>query len=478
MLQRTVNNKYLIDNSVIEKISKFFYTDYFYLAVIAVIVTCWATYQTILGFALIILLSAFILVIQRDVQPVLTLVIMATAVMSKIPSNIFAACFLLIPIVIAVPFHIYYYKLENFSIGKCFLAFTLLLIAFLISGIGSRLESSGFGRWVGTFLIVLVPFGFYLITINFASNRENSAENLAKSFVYFGLLIVLEILIYYVFDVKPKDAGVIHLGWAISNSVALVLLLVYPFGFYLYLKTEGYKSYIYLALALIEYIGILATTSRGATIFGSIELVATVIGTLILAKGKKKKEYLYITLALILCGIFVAIVGRSYLIKIYNVIFEDGLRDSGRFELYREAISCFFEYPIVGVGIDYVGNTAKLNNASGIYMFHDTILQIVACLGGVGLLAYLYYYFIRFEILLEKWDLFNYYIFMICIGFEGYSLLDTGTIEGVPCGIMVAVVIAVAEINTNQDQLMAYNKLRKQIKKIKLNKTKTQKVEG
>ena len=141
------------------------------------------------------------------------------------------------------------------------------------------------------------------------------------------------------------------------------------------------------------------------------------------------------------------------------------MNDSGRFELYREALACFFEYPIFGVGLGYIGKRAiGAFNTLGIYMFHNTVLQYVASLGIVGLTAYAYYYFAKIEILFERWNIYSLYIIMALIGFEGYSLLNTGTVQGYPTSIILVMLIMCQEMDTQQPESKVYNKLRQTIR--------------
>ena len=56
---------------------------------------------------------------------------------------------------------------------------------------------------------------------------------------------------------------------------------------------------------------------------------------------------------------------------------------------------------------------------------------------------------------------------MAFIGFEGYSLLNTGTIQGYPTSVMLLVIIAAQELDTNQQESKIFVALRNKLKEIK-----------
>ena len=344
----------------------------------------------------------------------------------------------------------------------------LFAIALLISGISSNLPAKYVGNFMGALLIAIAPLFVYAIMLNYQDKERPTLEYIARTIMYFGLEMVVHLIIYYIF--KPESlliiANVPHLGYGISNTVATYFLITIPICFYLYVKKEGNVAYLYLLAAAAQFVSIILTTSRGGTIFGILEFIITSIVTIFVVDKKKRKGYLLFALVmLILCGALFGIMYKKVIGFIDNM-FSDGMNDSGRFELYREALACFFEHPIVGVGLGYIGRMKTVFNTIGIYMFHNTILQYAACSGIVGLTALAYLYFVRLEIVFEKWNIFSLYMIMAFIGFEGYSLLNTGTIQGYPTAIIIAVLYGAHEIDTNQQESRVFVELRNKLKEI------------
>ena len=470
-----ISNKYLIENETIKKISNFLYSDYYFLFLLMLTTVIWGLGQVtpgpviVIGISIMLLLIAFVVVIQRDILPVVPLIFFTMFCLAspKLPSYMWVVAISAVVIVGAALFHFIYYRIEEFKFGKLFFPNILFAITILLGGIGSKLPAKYSANLMGIVLIVIAPLFVYSIVLNDSDKVQPLLEYIAKTVMYFGLTMVLHLAIYYIF--KPESllalSNVPHLGYGISNTVATYFLITFPICFYLYTKKTGKTAYLYLGAAVVQFASIILTTSRGATIFGIIEFIVTVVVTIFAVDKKKRKEYLIFTLImLVACGLLFGVLYKK-IVGFIHYMFSDGMNDSGRFELYREALACFFEYPIFGVGLGYLGKDTIVFNTLGIYMFHNTILQYIACLGILGLLAFAYLYFARLEILFEKWNTYSLYIMMAFIGFEGYSLLNTGTVQGYPTAILLVLLYGAHEMDTKQVESKMYriliNKLNK-----------------
>ena len=474
-----INNKYLFNAYSTSKISKFLYSDFYYLSVVLFFVVFWALGYTqgpifmFIGLACILLFIAAILILQKDVLPVIPPLFMAMCIICapNMPSYMWAIAIFAGILALAVVFHLFYYRNAEYRVGKLFLPQILLIVVILLGGIGSRFETTQSGKLMAFVLIGMCPLFVSFMMMNYVDTERDILAYFAKIALYFGVLITIELALYYIIKldyIKTNIYNVPHLGWGISNTVATFFLITFPFGFYLFVNEEKrILSYIYLLLGVVEYLAIFPTTSRGALIFGSIEFLIVVVVTAFLAKGKKRKQY-YI-FAAIMIGLFAIAFGAFYqkLIKALKIIFNDGMQDSGRFQLYREALACFFEYPIFGVGFGYAGSWKQLIDTMGIYQFHDTILQMLACIGIIGLLAYLYYYYVKLEIIFEKPTNYSLYLLIAYIGYEGYSLINTGTIQGFPTITFVVALTVAQEIATKQNEPLIYGQLINRLKNIK-----------
>ena len=470
-----INNNYISESDFIKKVSNFLYSDYYFLSLIILTTIMWGLGQiasgigTVASLTIMLLLISLVVIMQRDVMPVYPLVFFTMFALSSpnLPSYMWVVAIPAGFLALAAVFHIVYYKIEDFKFGKLFFPMFILFTTILLGGIGSRFQSNPLGKWLGGVLLVIAPLFVYFITMNYVENKGTLRLYVAKTTLYFGLTMTIHLFIYYIF--KPASLIAIaplvpHLGYGISNTIATYFLITAPMGFYLYTQTKNRLAYIYLVMGLIEFGSIVLTTSRGGTLFGVLEFVVTAIVTIFVVDKKQRKGYLiFAGMMLIVAGVMFGAMYRKILGFIAHV-FSDGMQDSGRFEIYREAIACFFEYPVFGVGLGYVGKDDAIFNTIGIYMFHNTILQYAADLGLVGLCALAYLYFARLEILFEKMDLYSIFMLMAFIGFEGYSLLNTGTIQGYPTAILITILYAAHEKDTEQYESKIYATLINKIK--------------
>ena len=85
-----------------------------------------------------------------------------------------------------------------------------------------------------------------------------------------------------------------------------------------------------------------------------------------------------------------------------------------------------------------------------IYLFHSTLFQTIGMLGAVGIVVMIYVYVMRYFTVLRKKDSFNLFLFIGLVGFEGYSMIDTGTFNSIPFLVMLAVLMAATELSNRQ----------------------------
>lgn len=450
-------------------VNKFVYSDCFFIFLVLVISICWWQKWLFVGLSILIVLTSILFVIKKDIMPACSIILMITSVISvkKIPDNIMDLWPLVALLVISIIAHLIIYPIERFKMGRMTIPLLAVLAVCFMGGIGSQLEHSVKADVINALWLGGLPLVIYVLVLNFENlpKEISFAEYVAKIIFYFGCIVVIEIATYYVVNwdyFLANPLSVVHLGWGVSNTVATVLLLSFPMGFYLYYKSKGPKAYLYIMMSITHYLGIAATTSRGALIVGSVELVLLLISNIFVCKGRKRKEYLVLSAIVFICAIIIGVTQRDSIIKIYKIIFVDGLADSGRFRIYSEAIACFMQSPMFGAGLGYVGDWEYIIDQKGLYQFHNTIMQIIACTGIIGALGYLYYYWERIKMLFDKWDAFNLFVFLSSFGFEGYSMLNTGTIQAFPFLTLIMVLTISVEKNTGLEE---YNFVKKILKR-------------
>ena len=138
-----------------------------------------------------------------------------------------------------------------------------------------------------------------------------------------------------------------------------------------------------------------------------------------------------------------------------------GVRHPSRDCLYAEAWKLFCSHPFLGVGLGYNGDHFAINTMQ-FYWFHSTLFQVLANMGVVGVLAYAFYYIARFRTLRKLRNPFNVFMLIAWLGFEGYSMMDTGTFVPFPTMALVLVTAGIAELISSRPQFRgeadAYNR--------------------
>jgi hypothetical protein len=292
------------------------------------------------------------------------------------------------------------------------------------------------------YLCLLPIFAYFLFDSYYKKNQyvENTVY-FAKTLMWLGFLITAEILVYYIQHPVPINrlgqGDWLDFGWGIDNNAATLLLLTAPACFFLSFNFSSDMErganavkrlgWIYVASGMLQYIALCFTFSRGG-ILAAVLTAPFVIGFTI----KKSARKLNAVLPPVICFAGALAVYFAFFDK-FNSMFEGLLGGGGagwanRDKLYLEAIDCFLHNPVFGAGAGFFGVYFD-PHAIRFYWFHSTFFQIIANAGLVGLAAFGYSYFVRFRILGKniKRNAFSLFALLSLIGFELYSMIDTGT---------------------------------------------------
>ena len=357
-------------------VDKIVYSDYYLLAIAALVVLFWATEAMVAGFITILLIMSFLLVAKRDMTPCLPLLISAYCVISKgeFPPYFAYMFIILVPVAGSLIFHFIYYRPEKIKGGAFGVAYLMVAASMFMGGVMSNqlndeLKGLAFAAFLG-----LLPFAVYELIVNCCNGMKKTdfVNYVCKAFAYLGLLISVQLVIYYIrvfVGIIPEGAEV-HLGWGISNGAATVLLATMPITMYVAVSDKKlWRSVLFALLSVLQFAGVLATVSRGAILVGIAEFVLMIIASVIFNKHRKVYLFTYILLAAI--AIALCVLFKDRLIAFIERAFSNGLDGSGRDNIYKEAVEVFKENKIFGVGFGYIGKNSFLNMYP-MYYFHST----------------------------------------------------------------------------------------------------------
>lgn len=429
-------------------LDKVVYSDWYLLAIAALVVLFWATEAMVAGFVTLLLIMSVLLVLKRDMTPCLPILISVYCVISKgeFPPYFAYMFIILVPVAGSLVFHFIYYRNEKIKAGAFGLAYLVVAASMFMGGVMSNqlndeMKGLAFAAFLG-----LLPFAVYELIVNCCDmDKKQFVRYVCRAFAFLGLLITVQLLIYYIRVWKGliPEGSEVHLGWGISNIFATVLLATMPITVYVAVSEKKlWKSLLFAVLSFAQFASIIGSVSRGAILVGVVQFVIMIIASVIFNKHRKVYILTYalcLAVTIVLCIVF-----KDKLIAFVDRAFSNGLDGSGRDTIYAEAVRVFKQNLLFGVGFGYIGDNSFLNSHP-MYLFHSTLFQTMATLGVFGLIASVYMYYKRIKYAFSFCRSFNIFLIIACIGFEGYSMMDTLTFTAVPGLLIIAVLTAVNE---------------------------------
>ncbi|HPX84855.1 MAG TPA: O-antigen ligase family protein [Bacilli bacterium] len=300
-----------------------------------------------------------------------------------------------------------------------------LLIAMFFSIINTpRLWMSILG--VSTMLVYIYIF------IYFFNKKQDYSQSelwlyLAKSFTYFGILILLE-TIFFNFEVVTDNSfisffnwSVVDLGWANTNYIAMIYLVIIPLTGFWYSKTQ--KHFYLIIMLLIEIFAFILLISRGAYVAMLVSGLPffIVFFTDIKNKVAFTQKSLFL-ISFVLIALLIIAIPTGLVKNFFAILNSRGLSLAGRELLYRIGFNVFLRYPLFGGGI-YTSEYYLSLVSTSVY-YHNFIIQTLATIGVFGMIAFSYYLYQVFRQSLWKCS-YNNYIFIIILGITVHGLFDT-----------------------------------------------------
>ncbi|MBR5528997.1 MAG: O-antigen ligase family protein [Oscillospiraceae bacterium] len=221
-----------------------------------------------------------------------------------------------------------------------------------------------------------------------------------------GMLLALLLKTYIAHDVIRNGAIVrdmIFAGWGMYNNIGCMLAMGIPFAFYLASRYQ--KGWIGSVVGSLFLVGVFFTCSRGSILVGTAAYLLCIMLMTHSAKNKKSNTVVIfvfvsaITLALLLF--------YQPLIEMFRDVLERGLDPNNRNFIYEAGWKQFLQSPVFGGSfypLDYAPyDFAKLENFSSFIppRWHNTVIQLLACTGIVGLGAYIYHRYETVRLFLE-----------------------------------------------------------------------------
>ena len=484
--------------SVVENfVNKAIYTDYYLWVIMAIVFIAWVTECAPFGFVALVLVSSFVLIFSRDILPLFANIFGAVLMIytDKVDEFLY-----LWPVFIPLGLSVVAFVVRNiiiknkngdkFQLGKLFFPQVAVSVALLLGGVGVVSGEAYVSALAHTIVLGVGMLAVYILARNFISTEGDvdKATFFAKILAYIGMVVSIQLVVVIARSgLAPSEwiRGNWFIGWGNRNNISTYLLFTAPMC--LYLSTKYQKvGVVYILMAVFQYICLLMTFSRGGILFGFIALIFAIAFSIYKAKNRK----MYLIFLGVVVGLMLVLY-LSFMGKVNDAIESLLARGTGlsdRDLLWIEGWDLFKAHPFQGVGFGYQGSMQSIvHEAIGIYYFHSTLFQIIACMGIVGILAYGYSYVVKGIVLFKNpRNTFNLFVIVVVIGFEGYSMIDTGTMIPFPYMMLVTIMMCVVEMFTSTKEATEIDKLeweemkriREEKRALRIEKRKAKSIEG
>lgn len=420
----------LIQNKFIQRLNKFFYSNYYIILVNILMLISYYFSLEILIYYVYMILGIYIMFFCDDMLPTVPMFCTGYMTVSRInnpitnpntllKSKTFAINLIIIGTIIGIGLLMRLITSikhqDKANKPKLTNGFIAISICMMFGGIFTKyysIKSFLYGLLVGLSLSFCYFYFFY--TIDFKKVRK---DYLAFTFMFIGLAVGIEVLeSYFIINYNQEfHRNNIITGWGIYNNIGGIICTC--IGAPLYLASCKKNSFIYTIIAIILYLFTILSQSRNAIIIGTLLLI---IGLILVIINSKDKERLYNILTIsifLIASICIMIIFRNEIKNVFSDLINIGLDNNGRFSQYKNGLKAFILYPFTGTGFYDYDHAINIFLSSDSFLaprYHNTIIQFLASTGILGIIFYLYHRWETIKLTVHKCSLEKIF-FAICL---------------------------------------------------------------
>lgn len=293
--------------------------------------------------------------------------------------------------------------------GKAFLktkrslmpSMLLLGATYLLSGIGMSDYFSIMGK---NLLFAVIQFAsvfalYYFFTGAVRWNRAPK-EYLAWTGLAVGFVVLVQLLENYIsgriFEDGTINRELIATGWGMHNNVGCLMAVTMPFGFYLAGKSK--HGWLFNLLGTVLFLGTVLSCSRGSMLMAGLGY--GVCAFLLLKNRDSRRRNLPVYLVTWGAVALVGMILAPKLLSVFRLFISQMGNVSQRDNLLNYGIKQFLTEPIFGGSFFPQGSYvpwdwSNLEAFSSFFppRWHNTLVQMMASCGTVGITAYLVHRF-------------------------------------------------------------------------------------
>ncbi len=330
--------------------------------------------------------------------------------------------------------------------------------AYLMSGAFSgHYFDNGVRSILFAFIQFVSVFLLYFVLTGAVKWEDVPRDYIAWTGLCIGFVILCQLTHIYISHCVIVDGEIlrerIYSGWGTYNNVGALLTMMIPFAFQLACSRK--RGLIYHLCALAFLFGVVMTCSRGS-ILVAIAIYVLSYSIVIYKDLHTKSSVLIHFITIIVVGLLIGFFHKD-LYQLFHVLIDRGLDPSNRIEIYLEGLKQFLKHPIFGgtfYATDYV--PYEFSNIAAFSSFfpprwHNTVVQLLASSGIVGLIAYGYHRLGTLMLFAKKPTLGKAFIALSIMALLGTSMLDCHFFNVGPT-LFYSMALAFAEkANTRQD---------------------------
>jgi len=429
-------------------LQKYFNSNYFIVITYLFTIFCWVLENQ--NLAMIYYAIMGILIILLDARRTNLITLVMAGIINYRETTFEANVGIIITIVIiAAPVLIYdIIKTKLNYKNPIFLALLLFLLANTLSIV--NITNDTLLLWaVGVAQVVAFAFIFLYF---FTHKHSESQEYVGKNALALGLSIAFQFFMYMISYEGEAIGKDIHLGWGISNSIAMTLLMVIPLTIFLYINNQN-KSYI-LIFIVLDILLIILMLSKGAYITLAVIFIPLIIIALLFVENKRRMLFdgLISAIIFILLLIFVSqlnILSEGIVEYLSRMDSRGWFDDKARIEIYTYGFEIFKKFPLFGSGSYTSGYYLVQEGMSDrLKHYHNYIVQTLATLGITGMASFIYFIFVAIKNTFKKYP-YHLLVFIAILAMLLHGLVDNTWHNPI---VMVVITIYLSQLDTNESE--------------------------
>ncbi len=439
----------LAQSTYVQRINRFLYTPaYLYLIGGLTILSNFFGME-LFTYSCFILIGLYLCLLGPDLLPILPLVICSYIAPSRAnnpgrnTASVFSLAnggiYLIILAALLVAALIYRLIRDPEIGGKAFFTCKRKLLpgilvlggAYLLSGLGTnQWMLVGWRNLLFASLQFLSIFVLYYLLTGAVKWESAPKAYLAWTGVCVGYVLVAELAFLFFRYNIIRDGEIyryaIYTGWGHYNNIGALLTMMIPFTFFL--TGKGRYSGIFYLTGMLFLAAVLFTCSRNSILCAVVIYTLSYTISLINSRRARANLIIHIFTVLLVIGLYVYF--KDTLLRLFHSLIEIGMEPSNRDEVYPAAIQQFLKHPIFGgtfYPVEYPLYSWSTSEAFVAFFpprWHNTILQLLASCGVVGLGAYLYHRWQTLMLFLRRPSGKKMFVLVYMLALIGTSMLD------------------------------------------------------